>query len=490
MSSPLLQFLVKARSVLFRPPDSPPPPPLTVVLGNPSCDLDSFISATIYSYFHSRLNRNLQSPRLHIPILNLPTTSSGELWRLRPEFGTALKLALHGQEKPDRNKAEDVSKRLLENMITISDIASTPSSPVHYVFSGRSSSTGTTSSKNIPVVLVDHNALSIPVPNLPTSEISSYLNIVGCIDHHVDESTIPTTSSPRIIRTGIGSCTSLVVQYLRDEGYWQDPTEAGEGLEDREDHLAGVELAKLSLASILTDTTNLTAEGKVSDTDRQVVSFLEDIIVNTTTSTSSTSSPGLKQASWDRTAFYQEISASKANSLALLTLPEIFERDYKSWSEKTTSSRSTLNLGVASVVKPVSWLVEKSADASAEKLVGAMEDYARTQGLDVFVVMTTFSSTSKTDSGDGEFRRELLVLGMGEGEGNREEVRNSLRNFEDMAQKELKLDDWSEDEYLVGLLGQEGGSQGRTRGRIWLQRDVSKSRKQVAPLLREAIRRA
>lgn len=490
MTSPLLQFLIKARSTLLHLSNSSPSPPFTLVLGNPSCDLDSFISATVYSFFHSRFNRHSQSSHLYIPILNLPTTPSSELWRLRPEFGTALRLALHGQETSESDGAEDVDKGLLGNLISISDIRSTPSSSVHYVFSGQSPPTSTKQSEKVPVVLVDHNALSIPIPDFPISE-SSNLNIVGCIDHHNDESYVPTGASPRIIRTGIGSCTSLVIQYLREERYWEDLTDATTESEDGEDDIVARELAKLSLASILIDTANLTAEGRVSDTDREVVSFLESIIKATSTSsTSSISAQKPQQAPWDRDGFYDQISTSKANSLDLLTLPEIFERDYKSWTEKTTSSGSTLNLGIASVVKPINWLLENPADASAEKFVVAMEELTKGQSLDVLVVMTAFSSMSSEHGGEGQFTRELLVLEMDEKEEEAKESQKVVDIFQEMAKEELDLGEWTEDASLLGLLGREQDGERKRKGRIWWQRDVSKSRKQVAPLVREAMRRA
>ena len=471
MPSPLLQFLAQARSAALRPTT---PTSLILVLGNPSCDLDSFVSATIYSFFHSQVARTRRSNHLHVPVLNLPSTPSSELWRLRPEFGTALRLALDGQDSGEEDRQGDGDRRLLENLLTVSDIRSTPSSLFCRVFSGPTSTV-----EKASVVLVDHNALSVPIPNMSPSVLASKLSVIACIDHHVDESSVPTTASPRIITTGIGSCTTLVVQHLRDQGFGQalpSPIDGHTGAEP--DAVATVELATLSLASVLIDTANLTAEGKVSETDREVVAYLEDIINSTSVGRSTPRpTPETPQVHWDRTAFYEQISSSKANSLSLLSLAEIFDRDYKCWSEATTSTSTKLNLGIASVVKPTSWLIKK-AD-SAEQFSEAMRDFARdqtpSQGLDLFVVMTTSTSPH------GEFRRELLVLRTGQGA----ESQKAMERFEEMAREELRLEVWSEDEEFVSLLEREHG--GRT-GRIWWQRDVKMSRKQVAPLLREAMR--
>lgn len=476
MASPLLHFLAQTRSAVLRPTTSTPPTSFTLVLGNPSCDLDSFISATIYSFFHSWVARSSRAPHLHIPILNLPSIPSSKLWRLRPEFGTALRLALYGQEKGERDRAEDADQGLLENLLTIADIRSTDSSLLNHLFCKPPPGTSTTTPPaQTPIMLVDHNAISIPGLNVSLSEISSKLDIIGCIDHHVDESSVPTTASPRVIKTGIGSCTSLVVQHLRDEDLWQGLIDQdGESAEN--DAYAAVELAKLSLAAILVDTTNLTAKGKVSDTDREVVSFLEGII-NTTMKSSSTPhhSQETQPAPWDRSPFYEQISSSKADSLSLLSLPEIFDRDYKSWSEQTRSCGTELKLGVASVVKPIIWLIGKAESSSAETFVVAMRKFAREQSLDLFAVMTTSQSQK------GEFQRELLLLDTGQSD----EIRNLLEGFEDTARTELHLEEWEEDEELVDLLKQEH----KRKGRIWWQRDVTKSRKQVGPLLKEAMKR-
>jgi exopolyphosphatase len=411
--------------------------------------------------------RNSQYPRLHIPLLNLPLTSSGELWRLRPEFGTALRLALKGRDHHDKDRAEDAAKELLQNLLTISDIRSTGSSALNHLFT---KSTTTATSGTTSVILVDHNTLSILIPDFSPSEISSHFNITGCIDHHIDEDSLTRNVSPRIITTGIGSCTSLVVQYLRKQGFWSDLIEQGK--DDEADGLVTMELAILSLASILIDTANLTAEGKVSETDREVVSFLEDII-NTIVNSNLSAAQEEQQGRWNRSAFYQEISKSKASSLDLLTLSEIFDRDYKAWSEKRKSSSTELNLGIASVVKPINWLIGKAKYSSAEEFIAAIRNFGKEQRprLDLFAVMTT--NTSR----EGDFRRELLVLSTGEGE----ESRKMVKMIEEMGRDELGLSEWNEDEGLRNLLE-------RKHGKAWWQRDVSKSRKQVAPLLREAMR--
>jgi exopolyphosphatase len=218
MASSLSAFLSSARAACLRGGSNTTQTwtSFTIVLGNPSADLDSFVSAVVYAYFCSALLQREDPKRLFIPLLNLPTTSARDLWRLRPEFGTALKLARKpavGQDVSETSKDEN-NKGLLEQLVTVADVRSASNSTPISLFSDQPNT------KN-DYVLVDHNALTIPT--LRTEDLSHHVNVIGCIDHHVDELYVPSNASPRIIRTGIGSCTSLVVQHLRDSQLWPAP---------------------------------------------------------------------------------------------------------------------------------------------------------------------------------------------------------------------------------------------------------------------------
>ena len=94
MSNSFTSFLRLTAEVVF---NSSASQPLTAVLGNTSADLDSFISAVVFAYFHTK--KPSSESRIYIPLLNLTDVSSSELWRLRPEYGTALRLAVLAQEK-------------------------------------------------------------------------------------------------------------------------------------------------------------------------------------------------------------------------------------------------------------------------------------------------------------------------------------------------------------------------------------------------------
>jgi exopolyphosphatase len=446
MASSLSAFLSSTRAACLRGSSNT----FAIVLGNPSADLDSFISAVVYAYFCSASLQREDHKRLFIPLLNLPTTPARDLWRLRPEFGAALKLAQKpavGQDLSEISKDEN-NKGLLEQLVTVADVRSASQSTLISLFSDRPNA------KN-DYVLVDHNAFTIPT--LRTEDLSRYVNVIGCIDHHVDESYVPSNASPRIIKTGIGSCTSLVVQHLRDSQLWPAP----------DDGYATGELARLALAPILVDTANLTAEGKVSDTDRDAVAFLESCIQSTSPST-----PAPEE--WNRKSFYDKIATTKANSLNLLTFPEIFGRDYKEWTESTKTGEN-LTIGISSIAKPITWLLERAE--SVDEFLKQAHDFARKpdHNVDVFGIMTTSTSAK------GDFQRELLVTAFGA------TASEALKKFNGKAQKELHLEAWSESlELLDSLKSKLTDTNGSSS--LWWQRDVTKSRKQVAPLLRGTVK--
>ena len=449
MVSSLLSFLRIARETVFKKSANRP---LTIVLGNTSADLDSFISAVIYAFFHSEKPGNKDS-RIYVPLLNLAAVPSAELWRLRPEYGTALRLAVHGQhDNADKNAINDTEKNLLKDLITVADIREDPSSRLHAILEDSEGNAQTVSNED--VVLVDHNALQIP--GLTPNVISSRFNLIGTIDHHVDENTISANANPRIVKTGIGSCCSLVIRHLQDEKLWPSPS-GGESY---------AQFAKLALAPILIDTANLKATGdKISGIDREAVRFLESHIASS-------------DPTFDRTAFYKAIQKSKSNSLNLLKMHEIFERDYKEWEEQPSSSSKPLKLGIASLVRDLPWLVEHAGSVS--KMTDAMSSFARKTEHH----LSLFALISKGSGPDGEFRKEFAVVGFGE------VAIKAIEIFEKDA-KELELREWKENQELLQALDSIAKSEDiNTASRIWWQGDVNKSRKQVAPLLREAVRKA
>ncbi|KIX98621.1 uncharacterized protein Z520_05922 [Fonsecaea multimorphosa CBS 102226] len=478
-----------------------------LVMGNPSADLDSFVSAVVTSFCYNLAagngNATHANKPTYIPILNLPSVRASDLWRLRPEFGVAMRLALgESPETVGKEGREQGKTDALKELITIGDIKTDEGSALHKLFvdSGNPDATN----ERQPLFLVDHNAPAIP--GVSDQAIAARFNVTACIDHHVDEDYIPRDADPRIVTTGIGSCTSLVVTHLRERGLWPSSPSSSSSTQH---HQSGADvssspevdaemlqqISKLALAPILIDTWNLRAKGdKCSDTDREVVRFLESAIASSTarTETPERAQSGPKAADWDRDAFFSSIATAKANSLDLLTMQEVFDRDYKAWTERTSSGRGSkeINIGISSLVKPLSWLVSHTAadqkgdgDDGVDAFLAEIATFATSPArqLGVFCLLTR--------TGDG--RKEVAVVVLDE------DARGAVDAFEEKSRDELQLSNWAaadgdssggseQARRLTEGLTRKFGEKGEWR--IWWIGDTSKSRKQVGPLLREAVR--
>ncbi|OQU94874.1 DHHA2 domain-containing protein [Cladophialophora immunda] len=493
-----------------------------LVMGNPSADLDSFVSAVVTSFCYNLAGNDAAYARrpIYIPLLNLPSVRASDLWRLRPEFGVALRLALG--ESPDtvgKEGREQGKTDALKELVTIADIKADEGSELHKLFtdSKNSESQPSDATEKQSLFLVDHNSPSIP--GLSDEAISARFTVSGCIDHHVDENYVAQDADPRIVTTGIGSCTSLVVTHLRERGMW--PSCPSEQLDERGPNTPHIDpevlqqISRLALAPILIDTWKLRAKGdKCSDTDREVVRFLESVIATTSTGHRDAASPPRSSqparqsapagmAEWDRDAFFSCIATAKANSLDLLTMQEVFDRDYKAWTERTSGSSSgggggggsgkEINIGISSLVKPLSWLVAHAGTGAVDAFLAEIEAFATdpARGLGVFCMLTR--------TGDG--RKEVAVLVLDEA------VEGAIDAFEARGRDELRLSDWSASAAAAaagdggpgGSSDGEGEVKGLTEGltrkfgdkgrwKIWWMGDTSKSRKQVGPLLRDAVR--
>lgn len=483
----LSSYLSRMRSVAF--PRNPTPKPsstsgrrhngasggLTLVMGNASADLDSFISSVVVSYFYNlrRGKGSSAGETTYVPVLNLPGVRVNELWRLRPEFGAAVRLAMgdnaHTVEQAS-DKVEQGKIHELEQLITIADVRDDENSPLHSLFQDdKHNSNAPTTDERQDLFLVDHNAPLIA--GLSDETIKSRFRVVACIDHHVDEKYVPEEANPKIITTGIGSCTSLVVKHLRDQGMWPSEASSGQGAATSA-NLDIQEMARLALAPILIDTGNLKATGdKCSDTDREAVKFLESLLI-TDAAVSEPSTQSKSQATWNRDEFHDSINKAKANSLNLLTMQEIFDRDYKVWSEcpKSAADGEYINVGISSLVKPLSWLIKHAG------------------GVDDFLDETEAFATNED--------RKLGVFGMLMRAGDRKEVavlafdhkvKRVIEGFEAKG-GELQLEQWEKEEELLKALSRRFGANGEAKWKVWWMGDTSKSRKQVGPLLREAVR--
>ncbi|KAL8846061.1 MAG: hypothetical protein Q9221_008823 [Calogaya cf. arnoldii] len=371
---------------------------VTIVAGNESADLDSLTSSVLYSYIRSLNPPSGAFTPLYVPLLNIPAADIG----LRPEFGAVF---IHAN-------IEASHLVTLDDLLEGNETALKP--------------------ENTKFILVDHNRIQGELGKMFAARVQ------GVVDHHEDERKIgsETSPEPRVIEK-CGSCTSLVVRTLKPS--WESSA-GGSSLVSGAAHAQGdsaendasvtrswdAQVAKMALASILVDTANLTAEGKVEKADVDAVRYLEAKI---------NLSP--KDATqWDRTKFYEGIDAAKRN-IDALSFEDILRKDYKQWTE------NGLNLGIASVVKPLQFLTEKSIESKSEErkkqFVTEIGEFMAARSLSMFAVMTAFTSSS------GEFQRELYVRALPAGQA-------AANMFAELAKVELELED-----HDVALLSKKPG---------------------------------
>lgn len=429
---------------------------VTLVLGNPSCDLDSFVCAFTLSYFYNARPNPTKHHKhpIYVPVLNLPFVDKGDLWRLRPEFGVAFRGAFDGLTPESTNdysskNADDHRQReqkLLERMITVHELVNNSDTipSLRHAFQPSEKLDNTKQHEKVDTILVDHNAPA--VENINEDDLAARFNLVGCIDHHVEENAVPQNVQPRIVRLGIGSCMSLVMEHLRKLNLWTAQSD------DRRE-LGIQQIARLALTPIVIDTWDLKAPGdRVSDLDREQVTFLD----------------AQTGSGFNREDLFQQATTAKNESPNLLRMDEIFARDYKSYAEQFEKD-TILNIGIGSTVKDFEWMSEHAG--GSEKLVDDIIKYSR-QGvklLEIFGLLTR--------SGD---RKQVAMFAFGK------QGQKAIEIFEQKA-KELQLERWSDDKDLIKYFDEKIG---QDRWKVWWMNDTSKSRKQVAPLIRDALHQA
>ena len=194
--------------------------------------------------------------------------------------------------------------------------------------------------------------------------------------------------------------------------------------------------------------------------DREMVEYLEAKI---------TMSP--KDArSWDRNSFYKEITAAKKD-IEAIALDGILRKDYKQWTEKG------MKLGMSSVVKPLEFMARKAAmEQSNAKIIGdsfmtAVQEFIAARELSIFAITTHFKN------GDGQRQRQIFLQAQ-------PPAIEAAKRFAVDAAEELGLVDLSLDGLPIETSPTYHAGCFR---KVWQQERVDKSRKQIAPLLRQAM---
>jgi exopolyphosphatase len=371
---------------------------------------------------------------LYVPVINIPAADL----HLRPEF---IALLPYANLEP-------------RHLITLDDLPSLED--IETILKA----------ENTRWILVDHNALQGKLGSAYAGRVH------GVVDHHTDEGKVrkDTEPEPRVIDNS-GSCTSLVTEYVRNT--WDAfsslllSTGAAHAQSDaiKDDAATGnlwdAQVAQLALASVLVDTSNLQSTYKTTKHDVDAVHYLESKIL------------GCRQISpsFKRQAFYERIDSSRKD-IENLRLDDILRKDYKEWSNNRGK------LGISAVVKPIPFLVQKAGSEShkdgqesSKAFLESAHSFAIDRQLSVYAIMTTSTSP------EGKFQRELFLWGL-DSDGIA-----SAKQFSSFANQRLGLKPWTDSKAPL-----DNESDDSSWRRIWWQEQVENSRKQVAPLLREAMK--
>ncbi|KAI0453126.1 exopolyphosphatase-like protein [Xylaria acuta] len=421
-------------------------------------DLDSLCSALLLAYFHTYsppptkrasagdgVGSSIDNT-LHIPVCHLQRADLA----LRPEFTAVLRGA--------DVKGEDV--------LTLEDV------PHHGGATTKNSSSGIRP-EDTRWLLVDHNVMTGTLGEVFGSRV------FGCVDHHPDEDAVPRDAEIRVIEKS-GSCMSLVVERCAD--IWEalatgtntntntstsTPPQSGGPSESGE--IIDAQLARLALAPILIDTTNLEDKNKTTAHDERAVELAEGkIAARAEKEEEDREEEEGGGGRYDRDTFFKRIMDLKED-IAEMSFRDVFRKDYKEWR---VEGFQNLRLGTSSIPRGFGYLVDTKSDGDAAAFAGALRDWGAEkdgQGkMDLVVVSTGFQDE------DGKFCRELLVWARSE-----PGVR-AAKLFEENWADKLGLEAWGD--------GALDDLQERDQWRrCWAQRAVEHSRKQIAPMLRDAL---
>ncbi|RMZ77254.1 hypothetical protein DV738_g4536, partial [Chaetothyriales sp. CBS 135597] len=222
------------------------------------------------------------------------------------------------------------------------------------------------------------------------------MSLTGCVDHHVDESSSPPAQpyTPRIISLEAGSCTSLVISYLRSQGLFPDPDPNPNEAAASSTTIGLQQISSLALSAILIDTNNLKSPSKTKPIDLEAVQFLTShlgshggvftppSLINSSSSsssefTSSSSAPS-SISIFFTTDFHRLLSDAKLHSLDKLTSAEILDRDYK----------------------------------QCKTFISSITTFSQSHTLDIFFLFTSaalISGGGSSSSGDGDRRGKGLL---------------------------------------------------------------------------------
>ncbi|KAJ2081947.1 Exopolyphosphatase [Coemansia sp. RSA 988] len=340
---------------------------VTLVLGNESADMDSMVSSISLAYALSSEQERSNSSAA-IPVIN---TNRSDM-ALRPECGLLLSATLAAEG----GRLEDLT--FIDDFDLLAVVQQYAASQGH---------------GQLDVWLTDHNA--------PASRQASLEPFVrGIVDHHTDEGRCPEAWWRQI--EPVGSCTTLVAEKLRNLATTASTNE-----------LIGAPLAKMLLAPILLDTSNLKpAAGRTTDKDIEHVSWLIPQVQWTWPSTSTVHSQSEESDTEQLSSLnvhstdelYRTLDKLKGN-VSHLSSYDLLRKDYKQWEVEDAGGRQW-TVGISSISYRLRKWLKRDGRANIEDAVAR---WIEQQNLDLALVMT-HGKAKETKGGPKIYGRDLTVV--------------------------------------------------------------------------------
>ncbi|KAJ2160971.1 Exopolyphosphatase [Coemansia sp. RSA 552] len=381
---------------------------LTLVLGNESADLDSVVSSIALAYSLSR------GEEWAVPVIN---TNRADM-ALRPDSELLLRSVLPGGGMEDLAFIDDVDMAALLDRVGLSGLA---------------------------IWLADHNA-----PASRQAVLEPFVR--GIVDHHADEGKCRGAEWRQIEK--VGSCATLVAERIR--GMQQGSLEP--------------ELAKMLLAPILIDTSNLDPKAqRATEKDIECVRWLEPQVnwaaASAGVTTGDDAEPSLDVGSSD--ALYRTLDKVKGR-VSHYPSRDLLRKDYKQWEVAVGGGRPW-TVGISSISYRLrKWLKRDGRQEVERAVIGWVAE----RKLDVALVMT-HGKAKEAKGGSKVYGRDLTVA-FGDG------VPLEMRRL--VVEGLLGSDQ-------LGLRGYFGADDGGGGGRIhfYTQTRTESSRKQVFPVVKSVV---
>ncbi|KAI5969460.1 PPX1 [Candida margitis] len=293
-------------------------------------------------------------------------------------------------------------------------------------------------STSIDLSLVDHNGLQGVEINKGFD--GGQVNVEAIIDHHADEGHFE-NANPRIIRT-CGSNSTLVFHYFHDlaagqEEFWE----------------SNKDVIELSLGPLLIDTSNMTQ--KVEDPDIKAFEFYKKVLASDTVNFTAQS---------NYNDFYKTLKTAKKD-ISGFSFADILRKDYKQFKFLHDD-----RVGFSSISKPLSWIANKFS------IQDIKDDLSRTLKANQIELLVITASFTQKDT--GIYTREFCYYYEGQNE--------KYAELYQLVWQQLELStDLYRSEAISSLTN--GVNDSGSHLKIYNQKKVTATRKQVVPIVKEVL---